>query len=469
MAITTAHPSYTHASAKWQRVRDAVSGADAVHGAGERYLPRLGGQSPAEYKAYAMRAGWFGATSRTIDALHGLIFRKPAEITAPQELLDDVTMSGRSAVDFASDVAREVLGVGRVGVLVDHVAATQGPSNAAQAAAMGLRPYLSMYTAERIVNWRTARINGRTQLALVVLSEDYEVAGADEFEITTATQYRVLRLLDGVYVQQVWRESAGSSWSLVEQSVPMQRGAAMTSIPFVLIGPEHLGADVSDPPLIDLADVNLSHYRTGADLEHGAHFTGLPTPVIAGYQKQDPNEVLSIGSTSAWVFSDPAAHASYLEFTGSGLSTLEKLMDRKESQMAQLGARMLTDQKAGVESANALEIRSSGETSMLGALAQTVSHGLTRALTIASTWMGGGVATVSLNTAFSTGSLDPAKLQALVGAWQAGAISHKTLFWNLQQGELVADDVAHEDEQAIIADEGPKLLGALPAASAGAA
>jgi hypothetical protein len=474
MPVNTAHPQYDLAKPKWKRIRDVVAGTDSVHAAGEAYLPKLKDQTAQEYQAYVRRATWYGATARTLEAMHGLVFRKPAVITGPQDLLEDLTMTGKSAADVASEAARHVLEVARVGVMVDF-AKVDGieVSNAAQAAAKGLRSYASLYAAESMINWREERINGTMQLSLMVLQEAYEKdaeegAVDDLFKRETATQYRVL-LLDaetGNYTQRVYREGA-NGWYIHSQTVPLMRGIPMKSIPFFVITNEHIGAEVTDPPVIDLVDMNLSHYRTSADLEQGAHITAIPTPWVAGYQKVDEKETFKMGSTSAWVFADPNVKVDFLEFNGHGLQTIEKIMDRKEMMMAKLGARMLMDQKGGVESAQALEIKSSGETSVLGAVAVLVGRAMTKVLEIAAEWNGSSEkCACELNTEFVLTSMDPAKISALVSAWQAGAISHKTLFWNLKQGEAVADSVDFEEEKADIENDGPNLTATMVTAPA---
>src|SRR6185295_1933492 len=117
--------------------------------------------------------------------------------------------------------------------------------------------------------------------------------------------------------------------TLLSEVVPTMNGAPLDYIPFAFISPEDATPNLEDPPLIDLVDMNLSHFRNTADLEHGAHFTGLPQPWIAGYTKATENEKLYIGGPAAWVFTDPNAKAEYLEFTGTGLGTLVDMMKAK--------------------------------------------------------------------------------------------------------------------------------------------
>lgn len=456
MPVDTVHPDYKAFAPKVRRMRDVMAGQDAVHDAGTDYLPKLQDQTADEYAAYVKRATWFGATSRTAEALHGLVFRKPSTIeqTGLDDILADVTMTGRPFDSFAPEVLDEVMTTGRAGVLVDFPSVVEAPSSIGAAQTSGVRPFASLYTFESILNWRTERIANRMMLTLMVLAETYEER-ADEFTAEEKSQIRVLRL-DGVYVQEVWREGA-SGWEIKESTTPLMNGRPMPFIPFVLCGAQDVGPEVTKPPLLDMADLNLSHYRTTADLEHGAHFTGLPMLMLSGVNLDDGEEV-RLGSQKAVVAPDPSAKGAFIEFTGQGLGSLEKLIDRKEQQMAALGASMLTPQRKAVESAQTHEMRSGQETSMLADIANTVSRALTIALEWLRDWSGAsGDVRVQLNTDYVVSAMTAQDLTALVAAWQSGAISRATFFWNLQQGEMVPDGKTVEEETAEIDAEGPPL------------
>jgi hypothetical protein len=49
------------------------------------------------------------------------------------------------------------------------------------------------------------------------------------------------------------------------------------------------------------------------------------------------------------------------------------------------------------------------------------------------------------------------ELNALVRAWQAGAISHQTLYEDLQRGEIAPVDRSFEDEKYLIEEAGGDL------------
>lgn len=473
MPVDAKHKDYTRMVGKWTRCRDVADGQDAVHERGEAYLPKLQEQQPAEYAAYVKRTPLYNATWRTIVGLMGMVFRQPPKVEAPdalKEMLDDVTMSGVPLQLFAQEVVEEALKVGRLGVLTDYPSADVSAMTQADAQAQNLRPMLQIYRAECIINWKTGRVKNATVLTMVVLEEEREVP-IDEWSSRCEKVYRVLDLVPAAaeeggqggwkYRVRLLQVRDGKDVEVEPESYPLMNSRPLDYIPFTFISTDDTTPAVDEPPLVDLVNVNLSHYRTSADLEHGAHFTGLPTPWVAGYKSDDPSEKMYIGSTEILTFSNPDAKAEYLEFTGQGLGVLERLKAEKEKQMAVLGARMLEPQKAAVETAESAGIHRKGEESTLSMTAQTVSLGLRRSLQWFASWAAADPKSVEfeLNRDFFPAPMSPQQLTALIGAWQAGGISDETLFDNLKQGEVIGEEVEFEDEQTRIEQSGPKLLG----------
>jgi len=464
--VDAKHPQYTAYLAKWKRCRDVACGQDAVHDAGPTYLPKLKEQVAADYNAYLLRTPFYNATWRTISGLKGMLFMQPPKVEAPEgvkEYFDDITMSGVPLNLFVQDVCEEALKIGRIGVLVDYPDVAVTDITSAQAVAQNLRPTMQSYWAEEIINWRLGRVNNKTVLVMVVLTENYSKP-EDEFTEKTELRYRVLDLVTSVedgkavsrYRVRVFRKEKKTD-ILVSESFPLMNGKSLDYIPFVFIGPDDVTPEVDDPPLIDLVDLNLSHYRTSADYEHGCHFAGLPQAWIAGYRPENAGDKMYIGGPSAWTFSDPNAKAEYLEFTGQGLGALEKNLAGKEQRMAVLGARMLEPQKKAPEAADSGSIRRKGEESMLSAAAQAISLGVTIALRWFTEWGGGDPAKVEfeLNRDFYPAPMTAQMLTALVSSWQQGAYSDQVLFENLQQGEIISRETTLEEEQQRRADRPP--------------
>jgi hypothetical protein len=239
---------------------------------------------------------------------------------------------------------------------------------------------------------------------------------------------------------------------------PLMNGKMLDFIPFYFLGVDDTTPDIDIPPLLDLADLNLDHYRMTADHKHGLHFTGLPTGVITGYRPENKNEKLYVGAAHFIVLPDPGAKAYFLEYTGQGLSAIVEELERTEQQMAVLGARLLTAEKKATETAQTAQIHRAGESSILSSIASTISRALTDALTLFSKWAGSDAeCKVEINQEFLPPGITPQELTALVSAWQTGAISMQVLFSCLQKAELIASDLTLEEMQGQIGSEGPRM------------
>lgn len=472
MSVKNTHEEYKELAGLWKRCRDASEGQEAVHGAGADYLPVLADQSAIDYEAYKKRACFYNATWRTIAGLQGMIFRKPAVVdVAPvvQTMLKDVSLCGENLHMFTLELLEECLTVGRVGVFVDYPTIDPMHTTEADSQLLGLRPILKQYTTESIINWRESVIGNRCVLSMVVLAEEVCTTGENEFDVVETEQYRVLDLFqlpqpEGktklVYRVRVFTVDKEDKDVLMSTAYPQIKGQYLDSIPFFVIGTDSVEICPDSPPLIDLVDINLSHYRTTADYEHGCHFTGLPTPVISGYTPEKEGQSFCIGSTTAWVFPRTDAKAFFLEFTGTGLKALEANLTRKETQMAVLGARMLESKQSNGDSQGGAAVNMGGEQSLLASISQAASIGIERALTTFSKFAGTDQpAKFRLNKDFFPMPMSALNLTALVAAWQNGAINYQTLFDNLQRGEVVDIDQTVERELSKMNQHKPEIPG----------
>ena len=479
MPVNTTHPDYETMCPAWARARDVLSGEDAIKAAGEKYLPKLDAQDDEDFLSYLARASFFNATARTLSGYIGLIFRKPPYLRLPEnnsalgkamaEFNNDADMLGTSLYGYAKQVVNEIISVGRCGTLIDWENDVEN------------RAYAALYRAEQILNWRVERVNGRNITTLVVLHEPEggDRIGADFFDSTAGEQIRVLRLDqtdDLRCVVDIWRPKKTKSsqvqaestngkteWQLVETRVPLRLGRPLPLIPFVFHGPENSRPVVPRVPMEDLIALNLSHYRMDADYKHGLHFTALPTAWVSGFEK---DAVLRIGSSIAWATATVGATAGFLEYTGQGLTSFERSLDHAERLMSVLGSRMLEGQKKTAETAEAMQIRQSGEDSILGSIATSISESLTQVLRWAYWWNSTEVvpddvtdqqALLDLNTDFRTKGMASTEITALVAAWQAGAISQDSMFELFRRSEILPDGRNNEEESKLIG-KGQKQL-----------
>jgi len=352
--------------------------------------------------------------------------------------------TGQDFTELCKKVINSVLKYGRVGLLVDAVEKNT--------------PYIAVYEPQHITNWRSRFIDGREQLTLLVLREVVNEIKEDGFSIKPVETYRSFHLIDGVVEVHIWRKDEKSDdWMVVESSFPKVRGKALDRIEFTFIGAKTNSSKVDKPPLLDLAHVNLNHWRLSVDYNHGLHFCALPTPWAAGF-RNDEGSSFGIGPVEVWMSEDPQASCGFLEFSGAGLASVSQAMKETKEEMAVLGARIIEQTRSQIETAEAARIRQSGESGALAGLANNISAGLTESIHGIARWIGkpDTDAYVKLPTDFNDAKLSPQELTALLQTWQAGAISLDTFLWNLQTGELLSPGRKIEDEKLHIEAEGNK-------------
>jgi len=439
--------------AKWQRCRDAYDGEDAIKGRGVTYLPKMSSlQDSREYDAYRVRAPYYEAVGRTVNGFVGAIARKPHLFKFPaklEPLLSDVTSDGMGMPEFVKTLCAENILQSRLGVLVDFDEVK------------GL-PYLAYYTAEAIINWGDD---------WVILSEiSYEPDPEDRFALKAIQQYRHLHIADGVYTVDIWRlrkDSAASveKWAKVSTVIPALRGRPLQSLPWFWCGMAGQTSRITNPPLLGLVNVSISHYRNGADLEHGRHFAGRPTLYITG---ADKDMSVHVGGAAAILLENPASKVGYAEFTGQGLGSLENALKHKEAQLGAMGAAAFAKGEAKSEPVVTATIRANGETSLLAAATSAVEETLNSALNFAAEWAGAsGDVQIRLNRDFVDQALDAPTLVAMVTALQTGQLTVETFVWNLDQAGMLRPGVTLEEEAVAVRAAQDKAKAAQVALSSG--
>jgi len=124
-----------------------------------------------------------------------------------------------------------------------------------------------------------------------------------------------------------------------------------------------------------------------------------------------------------------------------------------------LGTRMLESQKRVGESADAIELRQSGENSVLSAVSISVGDSLTQVLRWVYWWnsteatpdaIGEDLVLAQLNSDFGTKGMASDEITAIVAAWQANAISRETMFELFRKGEVLPAGRSNQEELRLV-------------------
>lgn len=434
---------------QYNLISDCISGEVAVKAAREKYLPMPEGCRDTEegmqrYENYLKRALFYNVTRRTMLGLLGTMFSKEYTLNIDSKLkpvISDATGEGVPFEQLVKQVASYVIAYSRAGVLVDFPE-TDGAVSVEDLTSGKIRPTLYAYTPNDIINWRTESYGSEEKLSLVVLDETY-ILSDDGFEIKEAKQYRVLRLVDGVYVTEIWRKDSNRvDYGMVSRFIPTDsNGLPFDTIPFVFIGGVNNDSSIDNPNLYDIAAVNIAHYRNSADYEESCFIVGQPTPVLTGLTEDWVEEVLdskiSFGSRGG-IMLPVGGDAKLLQAQPNSMAF--EAMGHKEKQMVALGAR-LVDSKTVEKTATEVTIDNSTQISTLATIAQNVSNAITKTLEYAGRFIGATAKPLfKLSTDYNFARMSAQERISLVDEWQKGAISFNEMRGELKKVGIVLDE-----------------------------
>lgn len=427
--IGTLHPTYVKLAEMREKCRDVVSGQDVIKSKTTKYLPKLSGQDNTAYANYLNRALFFSIGAKSLQAIVGMASLKRPKVTAPKDIMEKYF----NFTENLTFIEQYVRMVSEVSLQNQAYAYVEWPSNGGDA-------YTVILPAESVINWD---YDDNGDFNLVVIKEDYWKK-VSKYKREFVVRHRELTIENGNYVQNIFENNVK-----VKTITPIVLGQPLKKIPLVAFHSKGLGISDEPPLLLDIANINISHYMTSADLEHGRHFTGLPTPIITG---ATTDSKLYIGSNQFIVLPDKNANAKYLEFTGQGLASLEKALQEKQSMLASLSARLLDNSSKGSEATDAVKLRYLSETASLTTVVKTINVVLNMLYNIIAESLRESPKSVNivLDTDFLGTQMSHTDMSALFEAYIGGAVDLDTLIYNLRVGQRLNPESTDEEVKAEI-------------------
>jgi len=456
MSVDTTHPEYKRFIKVWKRVRDCAEGEPDIKAPGNQttYLPAEFSNDKDRYALYVQRAYFLGATKQALASIVGMVMRKPGVVELPprlEELSENIDGSERSLDQMSKYSLNQVGIAGRIGYLVDYPVAPTGLTKEQQRLG-GYRPYMKAYTAESIINWREEVIDGRNMLTLVVLKECIDSNDNDEFAHDVTYQYRVLRLRDGIYSQQIYDEDG----NIGDEYQPRQNGNVMDHIPFYIAGSENNQPSCDMPLMYEIATLDIAYYQTTADHRENLHQQGQITVGVATkydaaeWQAANPDG-FKVGARTVTNLGEGGSFTSVSVPAITGISTE---LDYLKETIIGAGGKII--QKGGqTETAEATRINASAQNSMLETVVDNVSEAMELSLKEMARFMGESDDIVfELNKDFFDESLDAQTISAITGLQSLKTIAKADARYMLRQGRIgIEEGRTDEDIDLDIANE----------------
>jgi len=445
--------SYLQMSVNWFPIDVCVGGTAFFRHNARTLLP----QEPAEledaWERRVSRATFSPFTVRIAEQAAGLVLRKPIVLESKQqdaevdpyweELTENVDGRGTSLSAFARRVLISSLLYGHAGCMVDYPSREAAPSLQAERLA-GMRPYFQQVDAKQIIGWRFEEGNPLSPVQQVRINE-YVSVPFGEFGDKTIRQIRVLE--PGKY--RVYRREAdrnietngsgSQGWYVHEEG-----NISLNVVPLALTYSQKISEFVSVPPLLSIANLNISHAQRNADLSHGLHVAAMPIMVLKGFDDAPDPAGLSVNNA---ILLPPEGDCFMVEPASQSFDAQQGYLTQLEEQMASLGISTLFAQKQGAETAESKRLSRTDSDSLLSIVSKDMQSMLQNAFEMAAAYVGKEAPLVTLDRDFDLQTLDGAQVGQYLQLWNNGAITQETLLASLKKGEILPDiDVEEEVE-----------------------
>lgn len=427
---------------RWFEIRDITEAENLP-----KYIRRLNPHDNSEEneernRQYQDNAVFYGIAGYTAQGLTGTVFRRDPRLIVPPQLeylLSNADGAGNSLYQQAQDVVHDVVRYGRAGVMTlfpnSEGEITQADMDRLFATVHNVQPW-------QIINWRVGSDGARTRLTLVVIlshEERPDGYGLEEIEVI-----HEMALEDGFYVQRRWENNAG--WEVVEEFSPRDAsGNRLTEIPFTFVGARNNDADIDQPPLKHLVEINIGHYRNSADYEDSVFYCGQAQPWMSGadeqYMELMERSKFYIGSRVLM----PVPEGGTFAFASADPNPLvRQAMLDKVDQMIGLGARFI-EAGGSAKTATEAEGDSMVQHSVLSLIAVNVSEAYARALEWVALYMGTETPEFALDQDFSHVSASPNEMAVLIQGFVQGVVPSTDVWKWMQRNGYIDPDKTPEE------------------------
>jgi hypothetical protein len=456
--------------------RTLMGGTKAMRAAGVKYLPMEAAESAGAYAARVNRSTLFNAFRKTVKDMTGKVFNKPIVLknTVPAQLkayAENIDLAGRHVNVFARDAFFDSMQPGIGYILTDMPAPLEtgtgrnGEVTAADESNAGIRPYLCFVKAEDLIGWQTENIDGVITLTMARIRETATIPNPDDpFSEICVPQIRVLRI--GSW--EIWREAMDGGpdkgkWVKVSEGL-----TNLSKIPLAPIYLNRTGFFIGEPPLEDLADLNVAHWQSQSDQRNILHVARVPILFGAGFAEDD---TIEIGASRMVRTSASDSKLQYVEHTGAAIEAGRNDLKDLEFQMQTQGLQLLVPQPGG-QSATGEILDSAKENSPLAMMAGALQDALEQSFGFMAEFLGLGAdagGEIEVNTDFGLAN-NVTDIPNIVTSYQSGLLDQQTALDEMKRRGFLSESVETQkilDNTAGMA--GPlELRGPVSAGTAGA-
>lgn len=467
------HPDYEIQEPDWKMMSDTFAGAGVVRLRAQtegKYLIRTEleekdavGQADttkkSRYQQRLERSPYVNGIERLTRFAMANLFREFPIIPEVDELPDklkpllkNTDLLGTTFPQFMRNVSTSAYVMGHFFVLVDMPDA-RNVESLEEENKLDIRPYFLPIDPRDILNWSIAKTeDGRFEFEWVVHRIQQFISPGPFEEHVHKVAYKV-------WYKDRWElfEEAEEGTNTVLTSV--DRGEnPIGRVPIVPIYSNIIRPMISQPPLLEAANLNLDHYNMNSMLVNGMMFHLSPLLAFMGAKNED---IVQRGADYA-VFLPQTATVEYVEFSGSSMEVAKTIVDQIGVEVVESGLRNTSFLGANT-SAEARRLARSDFNSFHQAIAHNYNLAFTEMLEVAGLWIDEKLtekqSRVKINTDFDVVMIDAAMSAFLLNARSQGDISRRRFMKELERGEVLTKGLNIDEEIAEAVKDGPSLTG----------
>jgi len=443
---------YEVMSRKWDMLQDLLGGTKTMREAGEKWLPREPGESITKYDARRNRSVLYNGFSDTLIKLTNKPFSHPLTVKdLPYELiylLEDVDSAGTSLESFIQDVLYYLILYGVVHIFVDHsvveVIANGGVATKADEDKNGARVLLICVPASSLIGWQTVIDSKKAKLTQIRMLES-RIESLGEYGDVEQHYVRVVNTSSW----ELWRQDK-EEWNQIENGTH-----TFGRIPLVTLYADRTGFLTADPPLEDLAWMNIIHWQSYSDQRNILRLSRFGLLFGKGMPKEMTEQTeLEIGPTRSFFANDPNADMKYVEHTGKSIELGQKDIEDIEQKMEVLGNLPMVKQPNKL--ATSVRIDSDRTSSQLQSWIRSTERGIVDTLKMACEWRKiktPETLAVDIYSDFETAMLGDSDKDFILKTRQAGELSRETFLREIKRRGALADSVDVDEELIRLSNE----------------
>lgn len=401
---------YAKMAEAWELILDLLGGTRAMREAAKKWLPQEAQELDTAYSSRLHRSILYNALKDTISKLRNRPFKVPVIITDLPDglsyLEEDVDGMGTTLSDFAKGIIENLIKFGKAHIYVDHSDMSPGDDGSGSGSGStsrnrqdanqqatdeaiasitiqgekdaGARVFFWNISPVDLIGWQTEILNNVTNLTQIRVQETAIEPNGDYDDI--AVKYI------NVFNKDSWEVHQQDSEKPEKYDAVAEGPLTLGKIPLITIYADKTGFLTADPPMEDLAWLNLAHWQSYSDQRNILKFSRFGLLFGKGFpQKQvDAKDGVVVGPQRMILTSTPDADLKYVEPTGKGIEAGANDLEDIEQKMRVLGNQPMVKNVAVTATTDRID--ESRTVSQLQAWVVAAERGILHALQLASEW-----------------------------------------------------------------------------------